>query len=100
MFCRSNKQNIHIYKFKNFTLLKIEYGKDEFMKNNFDNIDEMVELIQDELPECEFDDFNCKECSELEECYYKASIKSAHEFAESVNNGGYDSEEEFWENLD
>ena len=23
------------------------------MKNNFDNIDEMIELIQDELPECE-----------------------------------------------
>ena len=71
------------------------------MKNNFDNIDEMIGLIQDELPECEHDEnFNCKECSELEECYYKASIKSAHEFAESVNNGGYDSEEEFWDNLD
>ena len=26
------------------------------MKNNFDNIDEMVELIQDELPECEYDE--------------------------------------------
>ena len=71
------------------------------MKNNFDNINEMVELIQDELPECEYDkNFNCKECSELEECYCKASIKSAHEFAESVCNGGYDSEEEFWDNLD
>lgn len=71
------------------------------MKNNFDNIDEMVEFIQDELSECEYgDDFNCENCSELEECYYKSSIKSAHEFAESVNNGGYDSEEEFWENLD
>ena len=71
------------------------------MKNSFDNIDEMVELIQDELPECEYDEnFNCKECYELEECYYKASTKSAHEFAENVNNGGYDSEEEFWENLD
>ena len=71
------------------------------MKNNFDNINEMVELIQDELPKCEYDEnFNCKECSELEECYYKTSAKSAHEFAESINNGGYGSEEEFWENLD
>ena len=35
------------------------------MKNNFDNINEMVELIQDELPECEDNEnFNCKECSE------------------------------------
>ena len=70
------------------------------MKNNFDNIDEMVELIQDELPKCEYDEnFNCKKCSELEECYYKASTKSSHEFAESIDYGGYDSEEEFWENL-
>lgn len=71
------------------------------MKNNFYNIDEMVELIRDELPKCEYDEnFNCKECSELEECYYKASTKSSHEFAESIDYGGYDSEEEFWENLD
>ena len=26
------------------------------MKNNFDNINGMVELIQDELPECEYDE--------------------------------------------
>ena len=71
------------------------------MKNNFDNINEMVELIQDELPKCEYDEnFNCKECSELKECYCKAYDKSAHEFAESVNNGGYNSEEDFWESLD
>ena len=37
------------------------------MKNNFDNINEMVELIQDELPKREYDEnFNCKKCSELE----------------------------------
>lgn len=71
------------------------------MNNNFNNINEMIELIQDELPECELDDdFNCKECPELERCYYKASTKSAHEFAKSINYGGYNSEEEFWENLD
>lgn len=70
------------------------------MKNKFENIDEMIELIQGELSDCEFDDnFNCKNCSELEECYYKASAKSSHEFAESLDYGGYDSEEEFWENL-
>jgi hypothetical protein len=71
------------------------------MKNDFKNIDEMIELIEDELTECEFDnDFNCRECSELECCYFKASTKSTHEFAESLDYGGYDSEEEFWENLD
>ena len=36
---------------------------------------------------------------ELEQCYYKASTKSSHEFAESLDYGGYDSEDEFWENL-
>lgn len=71
------------------------------MQNSFANINEIAELIQDELPECEYDEnFNCKECSEIEECYYKAYSKSAHEFAESIDYGGYDSEEEFWDNLD
>lgn len=50
--------------------------------------------------ECEFDNnFRCEECSELEQCYYKAFTKSSHEFAESLDYGGYDSEDEFWENL-
>ena len=71
------------------------------MKNDFENIDEMIELIEEELSECEFDsNFNCRDCSELENCYFKASTKFAHEFAESLDYGGYDSEEEFWENLD
>lgn len=63
------------------------------MNNNFNTIEEMKELIIDELSECE-------ECSELEQCYYKAFTKSSHEFAESLDYGGYDSEDEFWENLD
>ena len=71
------------------------------MKNNYENIDEMVEVIEEELAFCEYDNnFNCKECSELETCYFKASTKCAHEFAEILDYGGYDSEEEFWENLD
>ena len=71
------------------------------MNNNFDNVEEMKELIVDELPECEFDNnFRCEKCSELEQCYYKASTKSSHEFTESLDYGGYDSEDEFWENLD
>nr|DAW98132.1 MAG TPA: hypothetical protein [Bacteriophage sp.] len=70
------------------------------MNNNFDNIEEMKELIVDELSECEFDNnFRCEKCSELEQCYYKASTKSSHEFADSLDYGGYDFEDEFWENL-
>lgn len=71
------------------------------MKNDFKNIDEMIELIEKELSDCELDnDFNCRECCDLEDCYVKASQKLSHEFAESLNYGGYGSEEEFWENLD
>lgn len=70
------------------------------MNNNFDNNEEMKELIVDELSECEFDNnFRCEKCSELEQCYYKASTKSSHEFADSLDYGGYDFEDEFWENL-
>ncbi len=70
------------------------------MNNNFNNIEEMKELIENELLECELDDnFKCEECPELERCYYKASTKLSHEFAESLDYGGYDSEDEFWENL-
>lgn len=71
------------------------------MKNEFENINEMVELVKEELPTCEYNNnFKCKDCSELEICYFKASTKSAHEFAQSLDYGGHDSEEEFWENLD
>lgn len=55
------------------------------MNNNFDNLEEMKELIKNELSECELDDnFKCEECPELEQCYYKASTKLSHEFAERV----------------
>ena len=64
------------------------------------DIDDMKQLITDELSECYNDcDFHCANCCDLEECYSKASIKSNHEFAESIDYGGYDSEEEFWDEL-
>ena len=69
------------------------------MNNNFDNVEEMKELIIDELSECEFDsNFRCEECSELEQCYCKASSCNS-EWAKSIDYGGCDTEEEFWEQL-
>lgn len=64
--------------------------------------DEMLELIESENmkennPYCTGDD--CKYCSDIDECYSEAIVLSNHEFAESINFGGYDSEEEFWDNL-
>ena len=71
------------------------------MEKQFQNIDDMKELITNEFSECEMDDgFNCEKCCNLEQCYHKSSTKSSHEFAESLDYGGYDTEEEFWENLD
>lgn len=47
--------------------------------------------------------FNCESCSNFEECYINADIKCSEDFndvfAKSVDYGGYDSEEEFWEQL-
>lgn len=72
-----------------------DYREDKIM-----DIDEMKERIMDELSECDNDrEFDCANCCDLEECFSKASIKSEHEFAESINYGGYDSEEEFWDEL-
>lgn len=69
------------------------------MVNNFSNINEMTELIKDELNSCEFGNFDCKDCSEVEVCFYKASAKANHEFAKNLDYNGYNTEEEFWENL-
>lgn len=61
----------------------------------------MVTLIDDEgineLKKCNIND--CFDCADLEHCYYEACEKSNHEFAESCDYGGFNTEEEFWENL-
>lgn len=51
------------------------------------------------IPDCDCE--NCHECSEIqvEECYAIASNNCNSKFAELINYGGYDSEEEFWENI-
>ncbi len=41
----------------------------------------------------------CYDCPDLEECYYRISDELNSGFAESINYGGYASEEEFWDNL-
>lgn len=53
--------------------------------------DDCGELINAELP--------CKTCHSLEDCYHLANQKCDSQFAENINYGGYDSEEEFCESL-
>lgn len=56
------------------------------------------ELIRDYV-DCDFDDYNCKDCSFKEDCYMQAIANCNYEFAKSIDYGGYDTEEEFWDNL-
>lgn len=42
-------------------------------------------------------DYNCENCSGIKNCYYKAASIEDSLYAENLDYGGYDSEEEFWE---
>ena len=74
-----------------------EYSKEE--------LESMADLIIDYISkrECKEDlicnDYDCVNCRNIEECYMEANSRCNSEWAESINYGGYDSEEEFWENL-
>ena len=74
-----------------------EYSKEE--------LESMADLIIDYISkrECKEDlignDYDCVNCGNIEECCMEANSRCNSEFAESINYGGYDSEEEFWENL-
>ena len=67
--------------------------------------EEKKSLIMDYITkeECEYicDDiqFNCHSCSCFEECYMKSCERCNCDFAESVNYGGYNTEEDFWEQI-
>lgn len=66
-------------------------------------IEEKTNLIKEYITEDECDDmcddslFDCEHCSCLEECYIKSCEKCNKEFAESIDYGGYNTEDDFWE---
>lgn len=59
----------------------------------------MIETIKEYGGDCEICD--CENCDkeQIEECYYKANNYCNDIFAASIGYGGYDSAEEFWDNL-
>lgn len=64
----------------------------------------MEEFISDYISDeqCEdiaANDHNCRNCHCIDECYSLANNKCNSEWAESIDYGGCDSEEEFWEQL-
>lgn len=72
------------------------------MENKYSDseLEHMSDLIYDYVSEEECDyDMDCKSCDCIDECYMKANNRCNSEFAESIDYGGYDSEEEFWEQL-
>ena len=66
-------------------------------------IEEKIGLIREYITEkecnyeCGYEVFDCKSCSNFEECYMKAEIRCDADFAESVDYGGYNTAEDFWE---
>ena len=70
-----------------------------------ETIKEKKNLIKEYITEDEcnymYDDelFYCESCSCLEECYMKSCERCNSNFAESVNYGGYNTEEIFWEQI-
>lgn len=72
-------------------------------KNDYKNL--IMEYIDE--AECEFmcDDkaFDCDNCSNFEMCCQTVGMRCDEDlndiFAESINYGGYDSAEDFWEQL-
>lgn len=59
----------------------------------------MVSFIQYYGGDC--DTCDCENCDndQIEECYYRANENYNDIFAESIGYGGYDSSDEFWDNL-
>lgn len=66
---------------------------------------EKKSLIKDYITEeecnymCDSAMFKCESCGNFEECYMKADTKCNIEFAKNVGYGGYNTEEDFWEQL-
>lgn len=68
-------------------------------------MDEKINLIKDNITEeeCEFmcDDelYNCVSCNSFNECYMKSKIKCDSDFAIGINFEGYNTEDDFWEQI-
>lgn len=77
----------------------------KIMIETFEKISLITEYIDEEdcARMCDKSLFSCDTCSQLEECYASAEIESNDEtnlaFVEAIDYGGYESTEEFWNEL-
>ena len=76
------------------------------MKNrmNGNQRQEEIDLMMSDLnnfiseDEC-YNKHKSYDCSEIDECHMEVNSRCNSAYARSIDFGGYDSEEEFWENL-
>lgn len=69
-------------------------------KYNNEEIEEMIDAI--DAYDVEHDGCKrmcCRDCCFLEDCYHVAKDRENSKWAELINYGGCDTEEEFWEQL-
>ena len=71
-------------------------NNEEYQDEIYLMLDDLNCFISEE--EC-CNDHNCDCCDEIEDCYMRANSRCNSAYAESIDYGGYDSEEEFWDNL-
>jgi len=62
--------------------------------------EEMIELVHSyKIEHDNCGQYSCEDCDFLENCYLNARQLEDSEWAKQINYGGYDTEEEFWEEL-
>lgn len=80
-------------------LYRIIGGKQNDKPRKLNKKEVMGNFIRDYLCQCEYKTFDCIQCKNIEECYMDATQKCNEEYAESIGFGGYNSADEFWDNL-
>ena len=64
-----------------------------------ENLEEKLEVIKDGDTYLKCADKDCENCSDLEECYFCTNEELNDKYAEALDYGGFDSAEEFWEQV-
>lgn len=71
------------------------------MRRNKDmeNLEEKLEVIKYGEAYSKCVDKDCENCSDLEECYSRTNEELNDKYAKALDYGGFDSAEEFWEQV-
>lgn len=68
--------------------------------DTIENMKNEMKYLKDNIAEYECDEnYRCQKCSNIEECYYLVIQRENSLYARSLDYGGYDIEEEFWEQV-